>query len=236
VKKEGAMRKGFRVGIVGLLVVAASACAASAAWMADFTPSSWNPAVGDVVNFSICDSCLGSGAYTYHWDFNNDGAIDAETVSTLAACTFDTAGFYEVKLTERDAGGREEIRTKGILAGAIPAYGIRQVIVQDDGAVFVSITIVVGSPAAAVGLIESIPSGWQLEVVDAAGAFTKVNTEARQLEVGWMSQAEPGDEIVFTYRLYSNYASQVRELAGEISGYVNGVRFSGPVCGELGIP
>ncbi len=231
------MRKGFRVALfIGCLVVAASAWAAGAAWVADFTPSMWNPVVGDVVSFSACETCLGSGAYTYLWDFNSDGVVDSETFSTSAACSFDAAGFYEVKLTERDAGGREETRTKGILAGEIPAYGVRQVIVQDDGAVFVSVTIVVNSAFAAPVLLEAVPAGWQLEVVDAAGALTNMNTLERRLEAVWMSQAAVGDEIVFTYRLYSNYASQVKALSGEISGYVGAVRFSAPVCGELAIP
>jgi len=230
------MRKGIRVGFFGLLLAAAGVCAASGPWVSDFTPSAWNPAVGDVVNFSVCDSCLGSGAYTYRWDFNSDGTVDAETASTLAACTFDTAGFYAVKLTERDAGGREETRAKGILAGPMPAHGVREVIVQEDGAVFVAIRVNVTQVTSAPGLVESIPAGWQIEVVDAAGAMTNVNSLKRELEVAWLNQVMPGDEIVFTYRLYSNYSSQVRTLSGEVSGYVGGARFAAPVCGELGIP
>ncbi len=231
------MRRGIRIGFIGLLIAAASVCAASAAWVADFTPSTWNPAVGDVVNFSVCDSCLGAGAvYRYLWDFNNDGVVDAETDSTSAACTFNASGFYEVKLTIRDAGGREQTRTKGIVAGSMPAYGIRQVILQDDGAVFVSTTLIVTASTAAPFLVEKVPAGWQLEVVDAGGAVTKMNSQEHQLEVGWLSQAEPGDELVFTYRLYSNYASQTKTLSGEISGYVSGSRFASPVCGELAVP
>jgi PKD repeat protein len=230
------MRRGFRIAFIGILVAAASACAASAPWVADFTPSSWNPAAGDVVNFAVCDTCLGSGSYTYRWDYNSDGVVDAETSSTLAACTFSADGFYAVKLTERDAGGREQTRSKGILVGAMPAYGVRQVIAQDDGAMFVTITILVTSSVAAPGLIESIPSGWQIEVVDAGGATTRVNSETRELEVSWMTQPVPGDEIVFTYRLYSNYASQVKQLSGQLIGFVRGVLFSSPVCGELAIP
>ncbi len=230
------MRKGFRVAMIGFLAAAATAWAVPAAWVADFTPSSWNPAVGDVVNFAACDSCLGSGSYTYDWDFNSDGVVDAATSSTLTACTFSTAGFYAVKLTERDAGGREETRSKGVLVGAIPAYGVREVIAEADGAVFVSITIVIGSTANAIGLMESIPSGWQVELVDTAGAMAKVNSETRTIEVGWLTQAAPGDQVVFTYRLYSNYSTQVTTLSGEVSGYVHGARFAAPVCGELAIP
>jgi hypothetical protein len=232
------MRKGFRVGIIGILIAFAGACVGSAAsWVADFTPSTWNPAVSDVVNFSVCDSCLGGGAaYRYLWDFNNDGVVDVDTASTIVACTFNASGFYEVKLTVRDSGGREQTRTKGIVAGDIPAYGVRQIIVQDDGSVFVSVTVTVNSSAASLGLTESLLAGWQLEVVDAGGAITHMNSEDRRLEVIWMSQAAPGDEIVFSYRLYTNYASTVKGLSGEMSGYVSGVRFASSLCGELGIP
>ncbi len=231
------MRKGIRTGIFGLLIAAASAWAASAAWQADFTPSTFNPGVGDVVNFAVCETCLGSGgAYRYLWDFNSDGIVDLNTDSTVVACTFDTTGFYEVKLTIQDLGGREVTRSKGIYVGPVPAFGIRQVILETDGTVFVSISIVVNSAAVALGLVEGIPAGWQLEIVDAGNAMTRVNAGERQLEVAWMSQAEAGDELTFTYRLYSNYATQTRQLSGELSGYIGGVRFTDSVCGELAVP
>jgi len=231
------MRRGIRTGIFGLLIAAASAWAASAAWQADFTPSTFNPGVGDVVNFAVCETCLGSGgAYRYLWDFNSDGIVDLNTESMVVACTFDATGFYEVKLTIQDLGGREVTRRKGVFVGPVPAFGIRQVILETDGTVFVSISIVVNSAAAALGLVEGIPAGWQLEIVDAGNAMTRVNTETRQLEVAWMSQAEAGDELTLTYRLYSNYATQTRQLSGEVSGYVGGARFAASVCGELAVP
>jgi hypothetical protein len=231
------MRKGIRTGIFGLLIAAASAWAASAAWLADFTPATFNPGVGDVVDFAVCETCLGSGgAYRYLWDFNSDGVVDLNTDSTVAACTFDATGFYEVKLTIQDLGGREVTRSKGIFVGPVPAFGIRQVILETDGTVFVSITIVVNSVASAPFLVEAVPAGWQLEIIDSGGSVTKMNTEERQLEVGWLSQAEAGDELTFTYRLYSNYATQTRQLSGEVSGYVGGARFAAFVCGELAVP
>jgi hypothetical protein len=231
------MRRGIRTAIFGLLIAAATASVASAAWQADFTPSAFDPAVGEVVNFAVCETCLGSGgAYRYLWDFNSDGVVDADTDSTVAACTFDAAGFYEVRLTIQDLGGREVTRRKGIFVGSMPAYGVRQVLPQEDGTVFVSISIVVNSSAVAIGLVEGIPAGCQLEIIDAGGAITNLNMEMRQIEVTWASQVEAGDELTFSYRLYSNYATQTRQLSGEVSGYVGGVRFVGSVCGELAVP
>jgi hypothetical protein len=118
----------------------------------------------------------------------------------------------------------------------VPAYGVRQVILETDGTVFVSISIVVNSAAVALGLVEGIPAGWQLEPIEAGGATTRVNNDTRQFEVAWMSQAEAGDEVTFTYRLYSGYSTQTGQLSGEVSGYVGGVRFVASVCGELAVP
>jgi PKD repeat protein len=234
------MRRGIRTGIFGLLIAAAGTWAASAAWQADFTPSTFNPGVGDVVSFAVCETCLGSGngaEYRYLWDFNNDGVVDADTDSTTAACTFNAAGFYEVKLTIQDRGGREVTRRKGIFVGPVAAFGIRQVIQESDGTVFVSITITVNSSANAPFLVENVPAGWQLEVVDAGGAFTNMNREKQWLEVGWLSQVVAGEELTFTYRLYSSYSTQTGQLSGEVSGYADGmVRFVGSVCGELAVP
>jgi len=231
------MRRGIRALFFGLVIAGAGAGAASAAWQADFTPSAFNPGVGEVVNFAVCETCLGSGgAYRYLWDFNSDGVVDVDTDSPVTACTFDAAGFYEVKLTIQDLGGREVTRRKGIFVGPTAAYGVRQVVLEADGTVLVSIAIIVNSLASAPFLVESVPAGWQLEVIDSGGSVTKMNTEFRQLEVGWLSQAEAGDELTFTYRLYSNYATQTRQLSGEVSGYVGGVRFVGSVCGELAVP
>jgi hypothetical protein len=118
----------------------------------------------------------------------------------------------------------------------VPAFGIRQVILETDGTVFVSISIMLNSSAVAIGLVEEIPAGCQLEIIDAGGAITNLNTETRQLEATWASQAEAGDELTLTYRLHSNYATQTRQLSGEVSGYVGGARFAAFVCGELAVP
>lgn len=235
------MRRGIRIFMVGALIAAAGVAASAATWTADFTPSTWNPAVGEIVQFSVCESCHGAGTYVYLWDFNSDGVVDTETSSPMASFVCSGEGFYAVKLTVRDAGGRTQTRTKGILAGAIPAYGLRQIAIEADGAALVSITIRVTSSAVALGVEEPIPAGWQAEVIDAAGSLWTYNADKRQLEVVWMSQVQAGDEIVFTYRLYSNYASQLKQLSGAVTGYHTTdsggqQRFNGQICGEQYVP
>jgi len=222
--------------VVGALIAAASVCASASTWTADFTPSTWNPAVGDVVQFSACESCLGVGSYVYLWDFNSDGVTDTESTSPLASVLCSGQGPYVVKLTVRDAGGREATCAKEIFAGDSAAYGVRELTVEDDGSILVTVRVVVTVGVSAPGVIESVPSGWQMDVVDAAGAIWQFDSEARQLQALWLTQFAAGDEILFTYRLYSNYASQVKRLVGEVSGYVGGARFAGEMCGNLYVP
>jgi len=233
------MRKGIRAGIFGLLIAAASAWAASAAWQADFTPSTFNPGVGDAVDFAVCETCLGSGgAYRYLWDFNSDGVVDVDTASPVTACTFDAAGFYEVKLTIQDLGGREVTRRKGVFVGPVPVYGVRQVVPQEDGSVLILISIRIVGANAGFGIVESIPLGWSFAVVDPAGVFlTHWNAEERVLECGWLN-LEPGIEVTFSYSLTRNYgdAAQRPPLSGEVNGYAGGIRFAGGICGELAVP
>ena len=237
-EKEGAMRK-IRAGIFGLLIAAASAWAASAAWQADFTPTTYNPGVGDVVEFAVCETCLGSGgAYRYLWDFNNDGVVDMDTASPVTAWTFDAGGFYEVKLTIQDLGGREVTRRKGVFVGPVPVYGVRQAVPQEDGSVLILISIHVVGENSGFALIESIPLGWSQVVMDSTGTFIRPhwNAEEHVIECSWLN-LEPGIEVTFSYSLTRNYgdAAQRPTLSGELSGYAGG-RFAAGICGELAVP
>ncbi len=222
--------------LLGVGLLAACGLVAMGAAEADFTPSTFNPAVGEIVNFAVCEPCLGGGAFTYLWDFDGDGMQDLETVDAVVARSFPEAGFYRVSLTIRGAGGREERRSKGVLVGPIPAYAIREVLPQGDDTVFVLITVVVQEASVAIALEEAIPRGWQVEVLDAGGALTRNDPEARREEVVWMSSFEAGDELTFSYRLHPSYGTAIGQFSGELSGYRGGERFSGEICGEQSLP
>ncbi len=232
------MRKGIRALVLGCLIAAAGAWAANAAWQADFTPSTYNPGVDEVVRFAACEECVGGEAgLRYLWDFNNDGVVDMETDSPVAATAFGVAEFYEVKLTVRDAYGSETSKIKGIIAGPVPVYGIRQIVPQSDGSFLVVISIYISGENAGFALSESIPLGWAHVIGDPAGAFlTNWDAELRECQCSWLN-LEPGTEIAFSYSLTRNYseAAQRPGLSGRIFGYGRN-EFDRRVCGDLAVP
>ncbi|MEN6369348.1 MAG: hypothetical protein ABFD77_06580 [Thermotogota bacterium] len=230
------MKNVRRVGIVAAVIAVAVPWMAAAAWKADFTPSTYNPGVGEGVSFAVCEPCLTGGTYTYRWDWNGDGVADVETRDPVTANSYLAAGYYEVQLTIADDTGRRETCRKGILVGVAPSFAVRDVIAQADGSILVVISLRVVEPSSALGFVETLQQGWQVELVDTAGAMTNINAEARKLEVLWGSAFDPGAELVFSYRLYPGYATTISRFDGEMSGYASGVRFVSSVCGVLSLP
>ena len=221
------------VGVLCLLSVAALAFGAGA-WEADFDPTNYNPAVGERVEFAVCETCLATGStFTYAWDFDGDGLVDLETAEAVIQYEYANEGFYEVGLTVSDAGGRLKAQRKGILVGTKPAMAIREIMPQSDGTYLVLITIDTVTQTSAIGIQENMPRGWQLEIIDAGGALTYANAEARTLEVLWGSEFEAGETLTFSYRLHPSYASGLPSFYGQLSGYAGGERFVGGICGDL---
>jgi len=221
------------IGLLVTLTVLTGAAWAAGAFEADFEASTYNPEVAELVNFEVCEPCLGeAGAFHYSWDFDGDGIAELETEDAVVTYGFSTAGYHQVALTVTIAG-RASTRRKGVLVGATPAFAVRELLKQSDGTVFVLITVTVNSTVSGgLGFTESIPTGWQLEVIDPGGATTKRNAEEKKLEVLWMLRLEAGEELTFSYRLHPGYASELPLLLGELSGYSEG-RFSGSICGDL---
>ena|GEM_PF-412269 len=216
------------------LAMAAIVCAffvAGFAWDADFTPSSYQPAVGETVTFAICDTCFEDGSYRYEWDFDGDGTMDLETTDLNVTYTYEEGGFYEVRLTMFDGDGRWGTKLKGILVGDFPAYAVRETVDQGDGTIFVLLTITVLESISAPGIEESMPRGWQFELLDGGGAITNANGQDRVYEAVWGSQLEGGEELTFSYRLHPAGAMEA-QLQGTLSGLVEG-RFVAEICGDL---
>jgi len=201
---------------------------------ADFEPSTFNPTVAEFVNFEVCEPCLGDGSgYYYAWDFDGDGQTDLETDDALVSTSFETPGFYQVELTVFDDSGRRITRSRGILVGEYPAVGVREMLPQGDGSVFVLITITIKDDLSGLGFEEAMPQGWQMVEVDVGGAITNRNAADKVLEVLWAMQLEAGEEISFSYRLHPSYATSMTQLSGDLSGYAAGARFRGGICGDL---
>ncbi len=92
----------------------------------DFDPTTYNPAVGEAVTFSVCEACT-AGAVEYEWDFDGDGVSDLSSSDPFVDHTFAAAGYEEVTLRVVGSDGRVTARRKGILVGKSPLIGIRRV-------------------------------------------------------------------------------------------------------------
>ena len=218
---------------IGLIL---SFATAAHAFEADFDPSTYNPDVAEIVNFEVCEPCLGGSNFTFSWDFDGNGDPEFDTDQDLVTYSFASAGFYEVILTVTDAGGRTSVARQGIVVGPIPAIAVRELLVESDGAIFVLLTVTMNERVSAPGIEENIPDGWAIEVVDAGGAVMKPNMEEKQYEIAWMSMFEPGETVTFSYRLRPAYTSVLPTLSGELSGYSGGERFVAKVAGMLTLP
>ncbi|MGB2983021.1 MAG: PKD domain-containing protein [Candidatus Bipolaricaulia bacterium] len=203
------------------------------AWDADYDPSTFNPGVDEPVTFAVCEPCMDSGSYRYAWDFDGDGTTDLESDDPVVEYAFAESGFFEAELTLTDADGRRKTKRKGILVGTYPAFAVRETVDQGDGTIFVLITVTVTETLSAPGIQEGMPRGWQFELLDSGGAYTRPNDEERIYEVIWWNEAEAGTELTFSYRLHPG-TSYLTELSGEFSGVLDG-RFVGEICGEIEI-
>lgn len=218
---------------IGLILTVATAVHA---FEADFDPSTYNPDVAEIVNFEVCESCLGGDGFTYSWDFDGDGEPEFETDQDLVTYSFASAGFYEVVLTVTDAGGRTSVARQGIVVGPVPAFAVRELLLESDGTIFVLITVTLNQRAPGVGIEENMPDGWSTEIVDASGAMVNPNMAERQYEIPWASLFEPGETVTFSYRLSPAYTSVLPTLYGEVSGFFGEGRFVMEIAGMLTLP
>ena len=203
---------------------------------ADFDPSTYNPDVAEIVNFEVCEPCLGGSDFTFSWDFDGNGTPEFDTDQDLVTYSFASEGFYEVVLTVSDAGGRTSVARQGVVVGPVPAIAIRELLVESDGSIFVLITVTMNEKFASVGIEENIPDGWAIEIVDAGGSLVHPNMAERQYEILWMSMFEAGETVTFSYRLRPAYTSVLPTLYGEVSGYANGDLHVTGIAGMLGLP
>ncbi len=224
------------IGLFGAIASILILAAVAYAFEADFDPSTYNPDVAEIVNFEVCESCLNGDGDIYTWDFDADGTPELEGQDALVTYAFPESGYYEVVLTVTSAGGRTSTRRKGITVGTLPAFAVRELMPQSDGTILVLITITVMADCSALGFQEAMPQGWQVEVVDAGGAFAYPNPLTKKLEALWGSQFLAGEAVTFSYRLHPAYTTALQGLSGEFSGYADGGRFIGGICGELGLP
>ena len=225
-----------------VVLLAASALMAAGAGV-NFSPSTYNPAVGEEVTFEVCQTCLGAEPYRFEWDFDGDGAMDLEVAVPTVTRTFTESGEAVVTLEATDAGWRTSLRKKGLLVGESPLLAVREVLAEDRGGYLVVVTLTVRGDFSGFALEERVPRGWQMQEVDRGGA-AYVAQAGQFLEVLWITEIEAGEGRVYAYRLVpSTYASGIPELFGVASGYLKevptgeaGKRVKVTVCGDLMIP
>ena len=213
------------VAVVGLVALGAEI---------DFSPSTYNPAIEEAVTFEVCEPCLGSGTFVYEWDFDGDGVYEISSEDPMATHVFTDPGFVDVGLQIVDESGRTTLRRKGILVGESPLIAVRD-LVNEDGATFIVITFSANWALTAPGLEETVPSGWQLEILDTAGSI-EPHMENHTLGVLWADQILEGSTWALSYRLHPTYATGAPTLSGIASGYIGGKRVKVAVCGDLSIP
>ena len=213
------------VAVVGLVALGAEI---------DFSPSTYNPALNEAVTFEVCEPCLGNGTFVYKWDFDGDGVYEISSEDPIVTHAFTEPGFVDVGLQVVDGSGRTTLRRKGILVGESPLIAVRD-LVNEDGATFVVITFSANWALTAPGLEETVPLGWQLEILDTAGSI-EPHMENHTLGVLWADQILEGSTWALSYRLYPTYATGVPALSGIASGYIGGKRVKTTVCGDLSIP
>jgi hypothetical protein len=227
-------RKAF--GLV--LIASALALFASGAfgWEADFEPSTFNPAVGEVVEFTICEPCLGSGDFTYAWDFDADGAIDLATGAATVEHAFGVEGYGEFEVTLTDEDGRRKVARRGLLVGDVPAYAVRETVDRGDGTIFVAITIHANGTIIAAGIQETRPAGCFFELIDTDEAMLSNPDSTRgSVEVADTAWAmlDAGDERTLSYRLQPTGLALGIVLDGWLSGRWEGTWFENRICGVL---
>ncbi|HDL85545.1 MAG TPA: hypothetical protein ENH11_04340 [Candidatus Acetothermia bacterium] len=219
-------------GILIVAVVLASFGLVALAGTADYSPATYNPAVGEDISFTACQSCLSYGAVSYDWDFDGDGVYDVSTPDPTVEHAFAEAGFVVVTLRVDEGGGRYATCRKGIYVGKTPLFAVRKVTPDKSGSVLVEITVSAYASVSAVGVEETLPIGWQWEILDAANALTK--KEGQNLQILWMNPIEAGETRTISYRLYPSIGTGSPSLAGTIAGYAPEL-VKATICGDLNI-
>jgi hypothetical protein len=101
---------------------------------------------------------------------------------------------------------------------------------DESGSVLIEITVSAYSEVTALGLEETIPVGWEWELLEIGDAVSK--KEGQSLQVLWMNPIQAGETWLVSYRLYPSAGRGSPSLTGTVSGYSNG-RVDVSVSGDV---
>lgn len=145
---------------------------------ADFTFSPETPGVGVAVTFDARASrpAAGRQIVRYEWDFDADGVFEVSTSSPTTQHTFTEVGEFPVTLKIIDDQGVSATVTKTVRVVEVSARATRSISTPEAAVGFtfrVTVEIQVGIAVNGLGLDEDLPPGFEVEVVDNAGATFK---------------------------------------------------------------
>lgn len=226
-------KKRLRIIAVGVVVATAFALQGLGSTI-DFEPSTYNPMPGESVRFAVCEACLGESSYLFEWDLDGDGRFEKTSSDTMVSVNFAAAGYVEVTLRAAGDRGHRSLCTKALIIGDVPFLARRELLVE-SGSLFVVVTIQVYQTVRGLGLLEEIPAGWQIEIVDPGGAI--VNRSGNTQQALWASETVPGELLTFSYRLYRSSGWEEARFGGTVSGFLTSQSYAAvPVCGEISEP
>ncbi len=182
--------------------------------------SNFIPNPGESVTLTVVGAPAGA---VFRWDLDGDGRFETSSVEPYATVSV-AAGLRRVRV-EVVSAGRAELLVAAIVAD--PYLGAVRTLSVEGNTFLVQVKVQSKVPLIAPGFVEEIPKDFALEVVAEGGAFWR---RAERLEVLWPLILEPGMTLVFTYRLFPP-AGQTFQLAGRVSGYVEGRRVEVPIAG-----
>ncbi len=198
---------------------------------ADFEPSDYNPAPGESVAFKVTSSYATDEAISYGWDFDGDGIYDISTKEPYIEYSFRNVGYTRVSLQATRSDGKRATRCKGLLVGNSALLAVREALIEEAGTILVSLTVAATTSVLPVAVQESVPIGWQVDILDAGGSFVKI--EERSLQALWLSEIGAGRTNVICYRLKRSFGVGNPELGGELTGYAQTTLIAVPVCGDI---
>ncbi len=198
----------------------------------DYSPATYNPALGEDISFTVCQTCLTNDALSYDWDFDGDGVYDLSTSHETVEHAFYQEGFVIVTLRVNEGGDRYTTCRKGIYVGESPLFAVREVSLDESGSVLVEITVSAYREVTAVGVEETIPVGWQWELLDIGDAVSK--KEGQNLQILWMNPIQAGETWILSYCLHPSAGRGSPLLAGTVSGYSDG-RVKVSISGDVSI-
>lgn len=188
-------------------------------------PSTPIPNPGSEVSFQVTGAPPGAH---FRWDFTGDGRPDATTNQPVASRIF-PAGYWEIAVEVVHSG-----KTLSRLAVAVMVdarLGAFRVARWNGDVLEVTVTLFAKQFIVAPGLVENVPPGWVVRVLDEGGGIAPRRGD--RLEVLWSTYLDPGMSVQVVYALYPPSARSAVRLSGTASAYQDGRRIETPVAGGV---